>query len=127
MNGPQKLNLGYTWQLLTYMHQMQFIIVFVIQILKLVRRNHNYIQMRHPLKKENMADIDTKKHKAFLKVIEYLQNNDDENFTVADLVSMMSGEEEPYDNKTMKNKLTQEFGDEIVISSLEGIQLKTFF
>ena len=43
---------------------------------------------------------------------------------VADLVSMMkqymSEEEEPYDNKTMKNKLTQEFGDEIVMSSLEG-------
>ena len=32
----------------------------------------------------------------------------------------MSEVGEPYDNKTMKNKLTQEFGDEIVISSLEG-------
>ena len=57
MNGPQKLNLEYAWQLLTYMHQMLFIIVFVIQILKLVRRNHNYIQMRHQLKKEKVVDL----------------------------------------------------------------------
>ena len=75
-------------------------------------------------KRKSGRPIETKKYKAFLKVIEYLQNNDDENFTVADLVSMMkqymSEEEEPYDNKTMKNKLTQEFGDEIVICSLES-------
>ena len=57
MNGPQKINLEYAWQLLTYVHQMLFIIVFVIQILKLVRRNHNYIQMRHQLKKEKVVDL----------------------------------------------------------------------
>ena len=60
--------------------------------------------------------LDAAKNPAFIKVIQYLEENDDEQTTVADLTKVM-GEylegtgQEPYGAMHMKDKLKHYFGD----------------
>lgn len=61
---------------------------------------------------------------AFLKVVEYLETNDDEQITVSDLVAKMSeySNKEPYSFTYMKKKLLEYFGKSIVIAEINGTQ-----
>ena len=62
---------------------------------------------------------------AFLKVVHFLEDNDDEQLTVSDLVKKMQevlGESanKPYSNRYMKDKLEEHFGENIIITNLHG-------
>lgn len=70
--------------------------------------------------------VDNLKSSAFMKVVDYLEENDDEQTTVADLVCKM-GEflegtgEEPYSSVYMKSKLQDYFKHKIIITTLQGV------
>lgn len=74
---------------------------------------------------------DEERSEAFLHVIKYLEENDDEQVTLSDLVSKMneylkeneSNDDkcEPYSVKHMKRKLEEHFGDKIVITEINGL------
>lgn len=74
---------------------------------------------------------DEEKSEAFLNVIKYLEEHDDEQITLSDLVSKMneylkengSNEKkcEPYSVKHMKRKLEEHFGDKILITEVNGL------
>ena len=61
---------------------------------------------------------------AFVKVVEYLNANEDEQLTVQDLMDKMKQfippSEEPYSRVYMKAKLIEHFGDKILISQSEN-------
>lgn len=61
---------------------------------------------------------------AFLKVVEYLEKNDDEQRTIRDLVDKMEeycqGKSKAYGFTHMKNELKQHYGEQIVIAEIEG-------
>ena len=62
---------------------------------------------------------------AFQGVIEYLEENDDEQITVTDLVTHMATllqnpDSEPYSPKWMKKKLQEKYEDEIVFTEING-------
>lgn len=62
---------------------------------------------------------------AFLKVVEHLTNNDDEQITVYDLIDKMENFLEgsghsAYTYKWMKSKLEKHFGDKITITEING-------
>lgn len=64
---------------------------------------------------------------AFLKVVEFLEQNQDEQMTVNDLVQKMAEylentEHEPYSVVYMKTKLRKQFGDRIIMTDLPGKQ-----
>ena len=62
---------------------------------------------------------------AFLKVAEYFEENDDEQKTIADLVEKMreycqDTNSTAYGFTHMKNELKKHFGDQIVITEIDG-------
>ncbi|VDI06570.1 Hypothetical predicted protein [Mytilus galloprovincialis] len=60
---------------------------------------------------------------SFLFAAKYLQQNEDEQITVADLVTKMSehcGIDDAYGVQHMKNKLQEHFGDKVIISEING-------
>lgn len=64
---------------------------------------------------------------SFLKIAEYLEQNDDEQTTVGDLILKMSEYTEaencdPYSFKYMKTELVKHFGDKIIITEICGKQ-----
>ena len=65
----------------------------------------------------------SERNEAFLKVVNYLEENSDEPISVKDLVCLMSdflkqSEEEPYSTRYMKMKLQEHFGERLVMTSL---------
>ena len=67
---------------------------------------------------------DTAKTKAFIKTLNYFEENDDEQISVQQLVKKMeqvlNGESEAYSTVYMKQKLMDHLSDEIFISSVDG-------
>ena len=62
---------------------------------------------------------------AFQKVVTFFEDNDDEQVTITDLTSHMGNlleqsDVEPYDVRYMKQKLVEHFGDDLVISNVNG-------
>ena len=62
---------------------------------------------------------------AFLKVITFLQENDDEQITITDLITKMDeflldSEYSAYGHTHMKNKLKEHLGNEIMITEING-------
>lgn len=87
-------------------------------------RTHRQIPIRFSSAKKPKIDSKSEtpqqaRQMAFLKVCEYLEENDDEQTTVADLVEKMKEYcgEEAYSPRHMKNKLTEYFGADVLISS----------
>ena len=67
--------------------------------------------------------LDTAKNSAFMKVVQYLEENDDEQTTVADLTKVMGEYLEGtgrYGAMYMKDKLKHHFGDKIVITTTKN-------
>ena len=67
--------------------------------------------------------VDTGKATAFLKVVKFLEENDEEQVTITDLVNKMQeylqgSEEQAYSAVYMKAKLKEHFGDKIVVTNL---------
>lgn len=65
----------------------------------------------------------SERYEAFLKVVNYLEENSDEPISVKDLVILMSDflkplEVEPYSTRYMKMKLHEHFGERLVMTSL---------
>ena len=63
------------------------------------------------------------RNEAFLKVVNYLEENSDEPISVKDLVSLMNdfleeSEEEAYSTRYMKMKLQEHFGERLIMTSL---------
>lgn len=70
---------------------------------------------------------DTEQTEAFLKVAAYIEENDDEQTTINNLIEKMSDylvgtDNIPYHFTYMKEQLKEHFGDEIVISEINGKQ-----
>jgi hypothetical protein len=69
---------------------------------------------------------------AFLKIASFLEENDDEQITINDLISMMNdllkdSEEEAYSYRHMKRKLDEYFGDRIILTNINGkVNVVTF-
>lgn len=65
---------------------------------------------------------DKDRQEAFLAVSKYLEENDDEQVTVKDLVDKLGEccEQQPYSVRFMKEKLKEHFGDNIVITCING-------
>jgi hypothetical protein len=67
---------------------------------------------------------DNEKTVAFLSVVDYLQENDDETVTVGDLVERMQANlknsKDAYSAKYMKSKLQEHFGERIMVSEING-------
>ena len=68
---------------------------------------------------------DEEKTDAFVKVAKFLQENDDEQITVGDLIALMSDymadcESTAYGHTHMKAKLLEHFGDQILITEING-------
>jgi 2,4-dienoyl-CoA reductase-like NADH-dependent reductase (Old Yellow Enzyme family) len=62
---------------------------------------------------------------AFLKVVKYLEENDEEQFTVNDLCDKMSdflksSDDEAYSAVYMKDKLNDHFGDKVVVTTIKS-------
>lgn len=69
-----------------------------------------------PLKKRGRpsGSVDHNKHSAFVHVIEYLENNDDEAVTLDELYQIMeseAGSEEVYSKRTLQRQLYAHYGD----------------
>ena len=67
--------------------------------------------------------VDTGKATAFLKVVMFLEENDEEQITITDLVNKMQeylqgSEEQVYSTVYMKAKLKKHFGNKIVVTNL---------
>ena len=66
---------------------------------------------------------DTVRKNAFIKVVNYLERNDDEQITLSELVEKMveylDGEGASCSSKWMRKRLEEHFGDDIVISSVK--------
>ena len=62
-------------------------------------------------------------NEAFQRVTDYLQDNDNEQITVIDLVNKMKEitNSEAYSPVHMKRKLTEHFGNDIIITDIQGI------
>lgn len=65
------------------------------------------------------------RHQAFLKVTNYLRENDDEQISVSDLVSKMNeylldSGDDAYCDQYLKQKLLEYFGDQIVVTEING-------
>ena len=70
---------------------------------------------------------DVTKAEAFLRVTQYLEDNDDEQVTIADLIDKMSeflgdGDSKPYSFKHMKMEIMKHFGDRVIITEINGKQ-----
>ena len=64
---------------------------------------------------------DRSKEYAFFKVAAFLQENDDEQVTIGDLVLKMREYcEDPYSTKYMKKKLRNHFGNDLLITNING-------
>lgn len=66
------------------------------------------------------------KNDAFMKVVEYLQDNSENQVTLTDLCDKMAeylseSNEKPYSVKYMKSKLLDHFGDNIVITTIMNV------
>lgn len=60
------------------------------------------------------SSVDHNKHSAFVHVIEYLENNDDETVTLDELYQIMeseAGSEEVYSKRTLQRQLYAHYGD----------------
>ncbi|MES9884095.1 MAG: hypothetical protein ABW185_24890, partial [Sedimenticola sp.] len=62
---------------------------------------------------------------AFLKVIKYLEENDEEQLTIGDLIQQMASylsdtDSEPYCFKYMKEQILKQFGEKIIITEVNG-------
>lgn len=69
--------------------------------------------------------MDNEQHDAFLKVAEFVRENDDEQTTIDDLVNKMAqhlqdSNKAPYSEKYMRSKLTEFFGDSIIITTINN-------
>uniref|UniRef100_UPI00358F3F63 uncharacterized protein n=1 Tax=Myxine glutinosa TaxID=7769 RepID=UPI00358F3F63 len=66
--------------------------------------------------------VNSDQSSAFLKVIEYLAKNDDEQITVNDLVEQMShfSGNDAYSAVYMKKKLLEHFGNSIIVTEING-------
>lgn len=70
---------------------------------------------------------DKERHEAFLRVAQYLEENEEEQITVCDLVIKMKeylpkdGSVLPYSTKYMRQSLIHYFDDDIIITSVNGI------
>lgn len=62
---------------------------------------------------------DIRRSEAFERVLQYLKNNDDCQFTMTELLNVMG--EDAYSAKYLKSKLEAEFGRDILFSSLQGV------
>ena len=68
---------------------------------------------------------DEEKMDAFLRVAKFLQDNDDEQITVNDLIDLMNdfmadSESTAYGHTHMKSRLKEHFGDQILITEING-------
>ena len=68
---------------------------------------------------------DEEKTDAFLRVARFLQENDDEQISVSDLIDLMNdfmadSESTAYGHTHMKAKIKEHFGDQIIITELNG-------
>ena len=68
---------------------------------------------------------DEEKLYAFLRLAKFLQDNDDEQITVNDLVELMDdfladSESTAYGHTHMKQRLKEHFGDQLIITELNG-------
>ena len=75
--------------------------------------------------------MDTVKSKAFLKVTEFLVENDEEQITIPDLVGKMQEYlegtgEPPYSSVYMKEKLQEHFGEKIAMITVNNQNVVTF-
>ena len=85
-----------------------------------------FLRDEPPTKKKRVGrpqDVD--QTEAFLKVAQFLQENDDEQITVNDLIEVMNGflEESQsiaYGHTHMKARLKEHFGDQIIITEING-------
>ena len=62
---------------------------------------------------------------AFAKVIEYLEENDEEQTTIHDLIKLMGDylvdtDAQPYSFPHMKQQIQKQFGDKIIITEVNG-------
>ena len=62
---------------------------------------------------------------AFIKVTEFLEENDDEQTTISDLVDKMAeyvtdSNVEPYSERHMKDKLIEHFGNRVLVTTVNG-------
>ena len=79
-----------------------------------------------PQKKKRVGrPQDEEKTDAFVKVAKFLQENDDEQITVDDIIALMTdymadSESTAYGHTHMKAKLLQHFGDQILITEING-------
>ena len=61
---------------------------------------------------------------AFLKMCQYLEENDEEQLTVTDRANNMrnhSQESDPYCNRYLKSKLLEHYGDRLVVTDTTGL------
>ena len=70
--------------------------------------------------------VDTAKRAAFMKVVQHLEENDEEQTTISDLTQKMGEllketDEEPYSTVYMKRKLKEHFMEKIVITTINGV------
>ena len=68
------------------------------------------------------SSVDHNKHSAFVHVIEYLENNDDETVTLDELYQIMeseAGSEEVYSKRKLQRQLYAHYGDRVSITSLK--------
>ena len=103
---------------------MQFIITTVSTDSKVKKNKPLHFVTREESRRKKGRPRDSIKAEAFNKVATYFQENDEEQFTISDLVVIMKQNlpdgSEPYDNKTMKGKLFERFGSNIIVSTLNG-------
>ncbi len=84
--------------------------------------NINQTEGKHPKVGRPESDV---QNEAFLKVLEHLTNNDDEQITVYDSIDKMESFLEgsghnAYTYKWMKSKLEKHLGDKITITEING-------
>ena len=65
------------------------------------------------------------RRQAFMKVAEYLEENDDEQNAISDLVEKMAeylseSNAEPYSQRYMKDRLVDHFGDRVIVTTVNG-------
>ena len=79
----------------------------------------------NPKKRRIGRPADDEKTGAFLQVVHYLEENDDEQITIGDLTELMQTflsvkEKEAYRFTHMKMKLMEHFGENIIVTEING-------
>ena len=73
-------------------------------------------------KRKRGRPTDSEKEEAFLRVVRYLEENDDEQITIGELVSKMEEccGEDSYTPKYMKKRVIEHLGDDVIITEING-------